>query len=80
MGKVKVGDHAGVGCVVDSCMNCTYCSDSQEQYCRNGFTMTYNTKIRHGHIATDSGYTYGGYSKSITVAEKYIIKVLLSQL
>ena len=36
-----------------------------------GMTGTYNGDIKHGHIATDSGWTYGGYSASQTVHQKY---------
>ena len=35
-----------------------------------GMTMTYDSDIKHGHIATESGYTYGGYSGSQTVNHK----------
>ena len=38
-------------------------------------TSTYNDYITHGHIKTDSGYTFGGYSGSNTVNKKFIIKV-----
>jgi D-arabinose 1-dehydrogenase-like Zn-dependent alcohol dehydrogenase len=42
--KFKVGDRAGVGCLVDSCRTCTYCKDAgEEQYC-NAYIMTYNSK------------------------------------
>ena len=34
-------------------------------------TMTYDNDIKHGHINTDSGYTYGGYSASQTVHQRY---------
>ena len=30
--KLKVGDHAGVGCMVDSCRHCSACEDGLEQY------------------------------------------------
>ena len=38
-------------------------------------TMTYNDPIKHGHITTDSGYTYGGYSGSQTVNKRFIVKI-----
>merc|ERR1719295_988065 len=38
-------------------------------------TGTYNGDIKHGHIATDSGWTYGGYSASQTVHENFIVKI-----
>lgn len=36
--KFKVGDLAGVGCMVDSCQHCASCAEGEEQYCENGFT------------------------------------------
>jgi len=75
--KYKVGDLVGVGCISDSCMNCDNCLASEEHCCDNagGMTGTYNGDIKHGHIKTDSGWTYGGYSASQTVHEKFIIKI-----
>ena len=32
----KAGDHAGVGCMVDSCGTCDECSMHEEQYCGAG--------------------------------------------
>src|SRR5687768_4377068 len=34
--KFKVGDLAGVGCMVDSCRECESCKKGEEQYCENG--------------------------------------------
>jgi uncharacterized zinc-type alcohol dehydrogenase-like protein len=34
--KVKVGDHVGVGCMVDACLGCGPCRRLEEQYCANG--------------------------------------------
>ena len=31
--KYKVGDRVGVGCMVDSCGECEFCKDGDEQYC-----------------------------------------------
>jgi len=73
--KYKIGDKVGVGCIVDSCMDCSCCKDGDEQFCQVGMTMTYDNEIKHGHIATDSGYTFGGYSASQTVNQRYIIKI-----
>lgn len=71
----KVGDKVGVGCIVDSCLTCEACKGGDEHSCDNGMTMTYDSDIKHGHIATDSGYTYGGYSGSQTVNHKFLVKV-----
>ena len=66
----KVGDRAAVGTCVDSCRKCDACEDNEEQYCREGVTGTYNSKDR-----IDGSPTYGGYSKSIVVAEPYVLRV-----
>ena len=34
--KLKVGDLAGVGCMVDSCHTCASCKQGLEQYCTTG--------------------------------------------
>ena len=68
--KCKVGDRVGVGCVVDSCMNCETCDAGEEHMCCTGMTGTYNGDIKHGHIKTHTGWTLGGYSGSQTVHER----------
>ena len=37
--KFKVGDHAGVGCMVDSCGTCESCKHGEEQHCDNSATV-----------------------------------------
>lgn len=39
--KYKVGDKAGVGCMVSSCGECEQCKAGFEQYCTKGSTGTY---------------------------------------
>ena len=70
--KFKVGDYAGVGCMVNSCGECEACKKSLEQFCERGQTVfTYNCKdIFHG-----GENTYGGYSNNIVVSEKFAVKV-----
>ena len=68
--KLKVGDYAGVGCMVDSCRECKSCEHDLEQFCLNGMVGTYNGKDKHlGH------QTYGGYSEKIVVDEHFVLKV-----
>ncbi|MDB5226694.1 MAG: Alcohol dehydrogenase GroES domain protein [Bacteroidota bacterium] len=68
--KLKVGDFAGVGCLVDSCMECKSCRQDLEQYCLTGFTGTYNGKDKHL-----GGRTFGGYSEKIVVDEHFVLKI-----
>src|SRR4051812_19853566 len=47
--KFKVGDLAGVGCMVDSCRKCVSCREGEEQYCdTTGPILTYNAKFPDG--------------------------------
>lgn len=68
--RFKVNDHVGVGCLVDSCQDCESCGANQEQYCKKGCTWTYNSKDKKGN-----GVTLGGYSDSIVVNEKFVLKL-----
>ena len=67
--QFKVGDLAGVGCMVDSCGHCSSCDDGEEQYCESGFTGTYNGPVFGGEN------TYGGYSQSVVVKESFVLKI-----
>lgn len=64
--KFKVGDLAGVGCLVDSCRECESCKKDLEQYCLNGSTGTYN-----GDDTFLGGHTFGGYSEKVVVDEAF---------
>jgi uncharacterized zinc-type alcohol dehydrogenase-like protein len=68
--KYKVGDLAGIGCLVDSCRECDNCKEGLEQYCSKGMVGTYNSQERDG-----SGMTYGGYSKQIVAHEDFVLKI-----
>jgi uncharacterized zinc-type alcohol dehydrogenase-like protein len=68
--RFKVGDLVGVGCMVDSCRTCPNCKEGLEQYCDVGNIQTY------GGIEKQTGKpTNGGYSKSITVYEGFVLKI-----
>jgi len=66
----REGDIVGVGCMVDSCRECSACNDGLEQYCLEGCVVTYN-----GHDRHDGSTTYGGYSESIVVSERFVVRV-----
>lgn len=67
--KFKVGDLAGVGCLVDSCRTCPQCVVGDEQFCEGGMIGTYNG------IGKDGQPTYGGYSKYIVVDESFTLVI-----
>jgi uncharacterized zinc-type alcohol dehydrogenase-like protein len=67
--KFKPGDLAAVGCLVDSDRNCPDCKAGFEQFCPN-MTLTYNSPDKH-----TGGVTYGGYSDSVVVDERFVLRV-----
>ena len=67
--KYKVGDRVGVGCMVDSCGECDFCKDGQEQYCANRPVMTYNSE------GYDGEPTLGGYSQQVVVSERFVLRI-----
>lgn len=70
--KFKVGDYAGVGCMVNSCGVCEACKRSEEQFCTNAKTVfTYNSK----DVFHSNEITMGGYSNNIVVSEKFAITI-----
>jgi uncharacterized zinc-type alcohol dehydrogenase-like protein len=67
--KFKPGDLAAVGCLVDSDGTCPECKAGLEQFCASP-TFTYNMPDRHtGKV------TYGGYSDSIVVNQRFVLRV-----
>ena len=65
----KPGDLAGVGCLVDSDRTCPACKAGLEQFCPN-MTLTYNSPDKH-----TGGVTYGGYSDSIVVDQRFVLSI-----
>lgn len=70
--KFKVGDRAGVGCMVDSCMECESCKHGEEHYCDNGKTLfTYGNPDK----TAPTGITQGGYSTNIVVRDHFAVHI-----
>src|ERR1700736_1358101 len=67
--KYKPGDLAAVGCMVDSDGACPHCKAHLEQFCPN-MTLTFNSPDKHL-----GGVTYGGYSESIVVDQRFVLRV-----
>lgn len=67
--KFKVGDLAGVGCMVDACRECASCDKDLEQYCA-GTVFTYNAPDKH-----TGKMTYGGYSQHIIVNKHFVLHI-----
>jgi alcohol dehydrogenase (NADP+) len=65
----QVGDRVGVGCMVNSCGECTNCLGGDEQYCLNGMVGTYAGTDRDGST------TQGGYSTHVVVDAGFVLRV-----
>ncbi|SDM31968.1 alcohol dehydrogenase (NADP+)/uncharacterized zinc-type alcohol dehydrogenase-like protein [Catalinimonas alkaloidigena] len=70
--KFKVGDRAGVGCMVDSCMECESCTHGEEHYCDRG-----ETKFTYGFPAEaePTGITQGGYANKLVVRDHFAVHI-----
>lgn len=68
--KFKEGDLVGVGCLVDSDHTCPHCQAGLEQFCPNQ-VLTYGSPDRH----RTAPVTYGGYSDSIVVDERFVLRI-----
>jgi alcohol dehydrogenase (NADP+) len=67
--RFKPNDLAAVGCIVDSDGTCPQCRAGFEQYCPN-VVYTFNSPDNHL-----GGVTYGGYSDSVVVDERFVLRV-----
>ncbi|MCA9322003.1 MAG: NAD(P)-dependent alcohol dehydrogenase [Planctomycetes bacterium] len=65
----QAGDRVAVGCMVDSDDACEPCRAGDQQFCAN-VVFTFNAPDAHL-----GGVTYGGYSQSIVVDERFVLKV-----
>ncbi|MEO9322865.1 NAD(P)-dependent alcohol dehydrogenase [Nocardioides sp. C4-1] len=65
----RVGDRVGVGCFVDSCLECEACRDGEEQFCAQGVVQTYSSKGYDGEV------TYGGYSEQVVVRDHFVVAI-----
>ena len=70
--KFKVGDKAGVGCMVNSCMECKSCKNGEEHHCETtGMVGTYGVPEK----SSPTGITQGGYSNNLVVRDHFAIKI-----
>ncbi|KAF6242024.1 zinc-binding alcohol dehydrogenase, partial [Nitrosopumilus sp. b1] len=59
--KFKVGDHAGISPLLESCMKCQYCKEGKQQLCESSTILGESLK--------------GGYAEYVTVTEDFATKV-----
>lgn len=68
--KFRVGDYAGIGCLVGACGECDWCRQGLQQFCKKKVS-TY-----HGHDSFHGGEaTQGGYSNRYVLNADFAIKV-----
>jgi len=65
----RIGDLAGIGCIVDSCQHCEDCDAGLENYCDH-MIVTYNSPTPDA-----PGHTLGGYSQRIVAHERYVLSI-----
>ena len=68
--KFKQDDLVGVGCLVDSDHTCPNCQQGLQQFCPE-MVLTYGSPDRHRTAAV----TYGGYSESVVVDERFVLRI-----
>ncbi|WP_211363111.1 NAD(P)-dependent alcohol dehydrogenase [Gelidibacter salicanalis] len=68
--KFRKDDLVGVGCMVDSCQQCSACKEDLEQFCEKGMVGTYNG--RDVHLG---GHTFGGYSTAVVVNKEFVLRI-----
>jgi uncharacterized zinc-type alcohol dehydrogenase-like protein len=77
--RFKPGDHVGVGCFVDACLECEYCRRGDEQYCARLNTQTYGAPDKHGRAPVGDPqrckWTSGGYSSAMVVHERFALRI-----
>ncbi|BBN69358.1 cinnamyl alcohol dehydrogenase 6, partial [Prunus dulcis] len=66
--KFRVGDIAGVGCIVGSCGSCDNCKQDLENYCPK---MLWTFQGQH----EDGTRAFGGYSDNMVVEERYAVLI-----
>ncbi|KAM1161350.1 hypothetical protein ACFX2B_000459 [Malus domestica] len=66
--KFKVGNIAGVGCMVGSCRSCDNCTQDFENYCSK-IVWTCNEHYE------DGSRTFGGYSDKLVVDEHFAVRI-----
>jgi uncharacterized zinc-type alcohol dehydrogenase-like protein len=68
--RFKAGERVAVGFLVDSCLQCSPCTDGEEQLCAHGPTATYNGRDR-----LTGDVTFGGYADHVVVREHFVLRV-----
>ena len=68
--RFRVGDRAGVGCMVDGCTDCADCHETGEQYCADT-VFTYG----YPEASSPTGISQGGYSDKLVVRDHFAVHI-----
>ncbi|MFT4270506.1 MAG: NAD(P)-dependent alcohol dehydrogenase [Pantoea sp.] len=68
--RFQAGDLVGVGVMVDSCRECHFCQQQEEQYCEAGWTATYNGTDKY-----TGGSTWGGYAQHVVADQHFVVAI-----
>jgi alcohol dehydrogenase (NADP+) len=68
--KLRPGDTAAVGCMIDSCRRCAHCEAGLEQYCDETPTSSFGSFERGTRNPI-----FGGFSSHYVVDERFALKV-----
>ena len=66
--KHKLGDRVGVGCLVNSCMECENCLAGDQQFCEQSVGT-------YGSLDRDGSMTQGGYATHVVVDENFALNI-----
>lgn len=66
-----------MGCMVDSCRECSNCKVGEAQYCKvAGWNHVYNDMKKYGHISGNQDtQTLGGYTASQVTHEDFVLRM-----
>ena len=73
--KIKVGDPVGVGCMVDSCFNCSACKRGDEHKCIKQVGTYAAPSTPRSATYPAGGRTLGGYTNYFVVQEHFAILI-----
>jgi uncharacterized zinc-type alcohol dehydrogenase-like protein len=68
--RFKEDDLVGVGCISNSCRQCSCCVTHLEQYCEKGYILVFNRMDPEFEEET-----YGGFSKHLVIKESYVLRI-----
>ncbi|WVW86524.1 hypothetical protein I302_108573 [Kwoniella bestiolae CBS 10118] len=72
--SVKVGDYVGIGAQSDSCRQCEWCLNGEEEVCAS-ITWTMNSPFQHGNAKAAGFISCGGFANYWRGPAQFAVKV-----